>query len=94
MILINEKFKNMSELKLTVRKLSSRLEKIEEIVLSDLSDYQPAIKICKKYEISRSLRDNLVKKGLIKEYRLLGKIYFKESEIIGAFNTNGKKEAA
>lgn len=84
----------MNELNSKVRKLSSRLDKIEEIVLSDLSDYYPAPRLCKKYEISRSLRDKLVRKGLIKEYRLLGKIYFKESEIITAFNSNEKKEAA
>lgn len=86
----------MSQLAAQIEKLTFRLGTLEEKVIKNESDHQPAVKLCKKYEISRSLRDRLVKEGIIKEYRLFGKIYFKESEIIDAIEseiTNEKVRA-
>ncbi len=72
---------------------SNRLKLVENMVYENKPDYQPAIDLCKKYKIGRSFRDRLVREGVIKEYRLLGKIYFKESQIIAAME-GGKTEKA
>lgn len=88
----------MSQLLAQIERLTFRLGTLEEKVFKNESDHQPAVKLCKKYEISRSLRDRLVREGILNEYRLFGKIYFKESEIITAMEgenqtTNGLQRA-
>lgn len=84
----------MSELAIQVQKNSSRLGMVEDMVFKNQPDHQPAINLCRKYKIGRSFRDRLVKEGVINEYRLLGKIYFKESELIAAMEDEMAKKAA
>ncbi len=84
----------MNQLAIQVEKLISRLNVVEDMISKNQSDYQPAVKLCKKYEISRSLRDRLVKEGVINEYTLFRKIYFKETEIIEALKADKNEKAA
>ena len=83
----------MSELAAQIEKLTFRLGTLEEKVIKNESNHQPAVKLCKKYDISRGLRDRLVREGVIREYRLFGKIYFKESEIIAAIESENQESS-
>ena len=82
----------MNQLAVKIERITARLGTLEERIIKNESDYQPAPKLCKKYEISRSLRDRLVREGIINEYRLFGKIYFKESELISAIESKTTNE--
>ena len=71
----------MKQLAVKIERITARLQTLEERIFENKSDYQPAPVLCKKYQISRSLRDRLIRERLIKEYRLFGKIFFKCTSI-------------
>lgn len=84
----------MSQLAKKIERITARLGTLEERIAKSKSDYQPAVRLCEKYEISRSLRDRLVKEKVVNQYRLFGKIYWKESELIAAIEGETEKQRA